>query len=62
MNAGYPVINHDARQSLPSQTGPHPQPQYKAYQKPEGSEGYNPGQPSAPPGGSQDYYRQSAAY
>jgi signal transducing adaptor molecule len=58
MNAGYPVIG-DARQTLPSQGPPG---KYKAYQRPGTSEEHNPSAPSAPPGGPQDFYRQSAAY
>jgi signal transducing adaptor molecule len=58
MNAGYPVISQDARQTLPSQG---PQGQYKPYQRPGTSEG-RPGAPSAPPGAPADFYRQSAAY
>lgn len=44
MNAGYPVIGHDARQTLPSQGPPS---QYKAYQRPGTSEEHNSSAPSA---------------
>ncbi len=53
MNAGYPVINHDARNTLPSQG------QYKPYQRP-GSAGRRPSGGAS--SGAADFYRQSAAY
>jgi len=63
MNAGYPVIGQDARQTLPSQGAPPVQSQYKPYQRPGSADGHPPSAPpSAPPGAPQDFYRQSTAY
>ncbi|OWO98250.1 hypothetical protein B2J93_8170 [Marssonina coronariae] len=63
VNAGYPSLGQppDARQTLPSQGAP-AQTQYKTYQRPGSSDGSHLAEPSAPPAGPADFYRQSAAY